>query len=460
MALATASTPPSLPDPLRLRRRLGLQGVAFGLLLLTVFAASLYGGIAAERRQNLRLEAGRLAASAASQLPLISHELAEVGNARKFRNDREVVVQGDPRRQRVQWFDAAGRLLVQEGRLPLPAAATPAASSAAHSSANAPAAASGRWQQWPGGISLLQPVLTRPRDQRAGAPQLAGFVRVGLSTAPVELELARLRRGLLLGGVTTVIVALMVGRRLLRQAFLPLQRQVEALERFSADASHELRHPLTLLRTLLAAEPAPLSPLLARVDAIAASMAALLGDLLFLARQEQRLTPGGLPGEGWCRFDLLELLEDQLAGCAPLARAAGVALELRPPLECRELPVRGQPDQLQRLITNLLLNAIRFSPPAATVRLAADRQAGRLRITVADQGPGIAPRHRQAIFERFWSLDPGATAAAGPRGQAGGGHSGLGLPIARSIARRHGGDLTLLAAAPGHCVFLVDLPAA
>ncbi|MFM2159174.1 MAG: hypothetical protein RLZZ124_1648, partial [Cyanobacteriota bacterium] len=80
MALATASTPPSLPDPLRLRRRLGLQGVAFGLLLLTVFAASLYGGIAADRRQNLRLEAGRRAASAARRLPLSSHERAEVGN--------------------------------------------------------------------------------------------------------------------------------------------------------------------------------------------------------------------------------------------------------------------------------------------------------------------------------------------------------------------------------------------
>ena len=432
--MATASTPPSLPDPLRLRRRLGLQGIGFGLLLLAAFASAVYWGIAAERRQNLRAEASQLAAAAATQLPLISHEQQEVGNARKFRNDREVVSLGERRSQRVQWRDPVGRLLQQEGDLALPA--WPAAPSAAITGL--------RWQQWSGGIALLQPVYTRLRA--GGAPQLAGYVRVGLATAPLEQELARLRRGLLLGGITAVIVALMVGRRLLTQAFQPLQQQVQALERFSADASHELRHPLTLLRTLVAAEPQPHGPLLRRIDAIAVSMAGLLNDLLFLARQEQREGPAA-PGEGWCRFDLLELLEDVLARCAPLAEPHGLTLQLLlPEPACIELPVRGQPDQLLRLFTNLLLNAIRFSPAGGRVDLVAVRQGGRLRIRVCDQGPGVAPEHRQAIFERFWSRGPGS-------------HSGLGLPIARAIARRHGGELSLESAEPGRCVLLVDLPA-
>lgn len=429
--MAIASTPATLTDPLRLRRRLGLQGAAFGLLLLAVFSAAVYAGMAAERRQNLRAEARQLAASAAAQLPLISHEVQEVGNARKFRNDREVVALQGRRHQRVQWFDADGRLLMEEGQLPLP----PLRSTL--------------WQQWPGGLSLRQPVYTRLRSAvgRASAPQLSGFVRVGLTSVPLEQELGRLRRGLLLGGICAVIGTLMVGRGLLSQAFQPLQRQVEALQRFSADASHELRHPLTLARTLLASQPAPLPPLLAQLDGIAAGMAALLDDLLFLARQDPATATG--PVDRWCRFDLLELLEDQLERCRPIAAAAAVALELDAGAAA-ELPVRGQPEQLARLFTNLLANAIRFSPPGAPVLLQPRRAGGRLLVSVIDQGPGIAPSHRQAVFERFWRLDCGREA----------GHSGLGLPIARAIARCHGGELTLEDADPGRCVLLVDLPAA
>ncbi|MFM8259883.1 MAG: sensor histidine kinase [Vulcanococcus sp.] len=115
-----------------------------------------------------------------------------------------------------------------------------------------------------------------------------------------------------------------------------------------------------------------------------------------------------------------------------------------------ELPVRGQPEQLARLFTNLLANAIRFSPPGAEVLLQPRRLAARLQVAVIDQGPGIPPAHRQAVFERFWRLDRSGEAS----------HSGLGLPIARAIARCHGGEVTLAAAEPGHCVLLVDLPAA
>jgi signal transduction histidine kinase len=445
--LATASIQPLPPDPLRLRRRLGLQGVGFGLLLLTAFAAAVYWGIAAERRQNLRVEVSQLAAAAAAQLPLISHEIQEEGNARKFRNDREVVPLGERRSQRVQWFDAAGRLLLQEGQLPLPAAA-----------AIAPGAGPRQWQQWTDGLSLHQPVYTRRRDAQTAPPRLTGYVRVALAMAPLEQELGRLRRGLLLGGITAVIVALMVGRRLLVQAFLPLQRQVEALERFTADASHELRHPLTLLRTLLASQPAPSAALLHRLDAIAVSMTGLLNDLLFLARQEQRLSAGPVSGDGWRRFDLLELLEDRLLVCAALPAAAALRLNLEPPSGESQLQVHGQPEQLQRLFTNLLLNAIRFSPPGGVVVVSVRRQLGRLRIQVSDQGPGIALHHRQAVFERFWTLDPAGESDATASSTAA--HSGLGLPIARAIARRHGGELSLVSGEPGACMFLVELPAA
>jgi signal transduction histidine kinase len=120
--------------------------------------------------------------------------------------------------------------------------------------------------------------------------------------------------------------------------------------------------------------------------------------------------------------------------------------------------VHGQPEQLQRLFTNLLLNAIRFSPPGGVVVVSVRRQLGRLRIQVSDQGPGIALHHRQAVFERFWTLDPAGESDATASSTAA--HSGLGLPIARAIARRHGGELSLVSGEPGACMFLVELPAA
>ncbi len=426
------------PDPLRLRRLLGVQGLGFALLLLTAFAAAVYWGIAGERQESLRAETRQLAATAAAQLPLISHEFSEDGNARKFRNDREVVELPQGRLQRVQWFDARGQLLVQEGalRMPPPGQVTQP-----------------RWQRWPGGIGLWQPVFTRPRQGEGARPQLAGFVQVGLSTQPAEQELARLRKGLLLGGIAAVIVALVVGRRMLRAAFLPLQQQVQALERFTADASHELRHPLTLLRTWVAADPGVASPLLQRIDAQAAQMARLLNDLLFLARQDQGVSEGPLPLGGWRRFDLLDLLDDLIAACSPAAGAARVELALELPTGLVAVPLRGQPEHLQRLFTNLLLNAIRFSPPGGSVRVQVALHAGRVGVEVADQGPGIAPQDRQAVFERFWRTSPEA-------GGQSAGHSGLGLPIARAIARRHGGEVLLAAAEPGHCVLAVDLPLA
>ena len=138
------------PDPLRLRRLLGVQGLGFALLLLTAFAAAVYWGIAGERQESLRAETRQLAATAASQLPLISHEFSEDGNTRKFRNDREVVELPQGRVQRVQWFDPRGRLLVEEGALRLPPAGL---------------GRQARWQRW----AVLQQTMEHPDRGRRRA---------------------------------------------------------------------------------------------------------------------------------------------------------------------------------------------------------------------------------------------------------------------------------------------------
>ena len=447
MASATGSTPALPPDPLSLKRRLTLQGGGFALLLLLAFSGTLYWAIALQRGEDQRSELRQLAATAAAQLPLIAHETREAEGRAKFRSGPGRIALPALAEQRVQWFDASGRLLSEQGSLVVPAMPTALPKSNSNAS----------WQRWPGGLSLVQVVLSQPiavgeATASEPSPQRLGYVRVALSGRAAAADLERLRRGLLLGGIVTALAALLVGRRMLRAAFLPLQQQVDALQRFTADASHELRHPLAALRTLLAAVPADLrqDPGLAwpELDRLSRRMGELLEDLLTLARLQQSGDGSEARPRDWQRFDLLELLEDLIRCYAAQAADRDISLRLSPAPEEHRVPVEGDSEELLRLFTNLLLNAIRHSPEAGSVSLEVTATTRRVQVAVCDQGPGIPMAQREQVFDRFWS------------GVDRGGHSGLGLAIGRAIARRHGGELRLGESRPGRCVLLVELPAA
>lgn len=417
-----------------------LQGGGFALLLLAAFTGSLYWDIALQRGEDQRTELRQLAASAAAQLPLIEHEMREAEGSRKFHGHRQALALEGLDQQRVQWLDSKGQLLSEKGSLQVPPqrairAVTPGTAS--------------QWHQWRGGISLWQPVLNDDRKP-------IGAVWVALSDQTAREDLERLQRGLLLGAVVTTMAALLVGRHMLRSAFAPLQEQLTALQQFTADVSHELRHPLTSLRTLLAATPAELrqNRELAwnELDALCLRMGNLLDDLLFLAQQQQSGRDGmGQPGlaesSGLIQsFDLLELMEDLMRCNAPQATRAAVALQLSPdPRRC-SLPIQANSQQLLRLFTNLLDNAIRHSPEGGTVRVEVKPVGRQVEVAVIDQGPGIPAGQQEDVFLRFW------------RGGDRGGHSGLGLAIARAIARRHGGELRVSESCQGRCVLLVELP--
>ena len=188
---------------------------------------------------------------------------------------------------------------------------------------------------------------------------------------------------------------------MVRLAFLPLQHKVSALQRFTADASHELRHPLTALRAQLAAVPTELrqQPAMAwsELDGLSPRLGDLLDDLLLLARQEQAGLDGPLASAELQAFDLLELLEDLLRCYTPQAAARDIQLELSPDPTCHSVPCPTQ--------------------------------------------------DRERVFERFWS------------GADRGGHSGLGLAIGRAIARRHSSELRLGESRAGRCELVVALPA-
>jgi signal transduction histidine kinase len=218
-----------------------------------------------------------------------------------------------------------------------------------------------------------------------------------------------------------------------------LERSVERQRRFVADASHELRSPLASLRTQL--EVAAAHPHLLDVDGAVQDVVRLqdlAAGLLLLAR----LDAGERPRHD--RVDLGELVQEEVAHRAATGRV---------PVEVTgtgTFEVSGSAAQLERVLGNLLDNAQRHAASAIGVALAA--AGGRVTLRVTDDGPGVPPADRERIFERFVRLDD-----ARARDEGG---AGLGLAIARGVARAHGGDLTAGEAPGGGAAFDLWLPAA
>jgi signal transduction histidine kinase len=223
---------------------------------------------------------------------------------------------------------------------------------------------------------------------------------------------------------------------------------VERTRSFAANAAHELRAPLTRLRNRLEtaleagsdAEPDPklLEDLLGDVD----RLAAMVTGLLRLAHSEGGLEPARVE-----EVDLAQLLEAVAEFFEPLAADKGVALRRR---LATPAPVRGDAAWLHQLFANLVDNAIKFTPAQGAVELEAEVRGEKVVARVHDTGRGIAEQDRERIFDPFHR----GTVSSEVEGV------GLGLPLARQIARAHGGDIDL-DSAPGHgATFTVTLPAA
>jgi signal transduction histidine kinase len=215
-----------------------------------------------------------------------------------------------------------------------------------------------------------------------------------------------------------------------------------AQKRFVADASHELRSPLTTIHAGLevlgtARLPAEANLHIARLRRESTRMARLIDDLLLLARVDE----SGLR----LRHDDVDL--DDI-GYAERDRIAAERPDLR--VETRVVPIRisGDPHHLQRAVRNLVDNAARHARTTVTIAISTAGEDADL--VVADDGPGIADADRDRVFDRFVRLDD-------DRSRLGGG-TGLGLPIARDIIAAHGGTITIGHAPGGGATVRVRLP--
>lgn len=457
------STLDSNPRLGNLRNRLFWSYLAVIAVILGTFSAAIYGLVARDRQHQLNLHLRQVATASAGTLEIIQHEYGELTTDDEYDayrpNDGEadspapitltqlmgkyeaeampavVVNPLTPANQGVEWFDTQRQLMVREGTLfpqmPLPTTLD----------------IEGEWTQEGTVRSFILPVYSGEISHQS-AP--TGYVRASESTVHLEAELRRLQGGLALGVVVVSGLATLGGLWLTRQSLKPVLETLAQLKQFTADASHELRNPLTAIRASIAvmqSHPERIHPADAeKLQAIASAsdqMSQLVEDLLLLARMD-RQTPDQ---QAWAVIALDELLEDlvTLYGDRADQQQIDLNLELN-----ANADVNGDASQLQRLFTNLITNGIQYTQGGGRVTVRLHRSSSQAVVSVQDTGIGIRPDQLAHLFDRFWRADQARSYHQGG--------SGLGLAIAQAVTQHHGGTLTVHSELGQGSTFTVHLP--
>nr|WP_199312441.1 HAMP domain-containing sensor histidine kinase [Limnothrix sp. FACHB-881] len=288
------------------------------------------------------------------------------------------------------------------------------------------------------------PLVLRQRTQAiALGGQPLGYLRVSHPWFEVTKPAQQLAIDLSLGVVALIGAVGAIGWWLSGLAMEPVRESYQRLRQFTADASHELRNPIATIQTNVQVALAETNPQMERsqleaIERLTRRLGKLVDDLLFLARQDS-----GIVQPQWGMVDLSELLLEAIE--EQMALATRQALELIP--ELSEIPdqrawmVRGDRDQLARLLTNLIGNAIQYTPSGGRVwvRLDRDLRKPTLKLEVQDTGIGIAPEALPHLFDRFYRAD--VARSRHRTGQSAG--SGLGLAIVQAIVQVHQGQIRL-----------------
>jgi signal transduction histidine kinase len=264
--------------------------------------------------------------------------------------------------------------------------------------------------------------------------------------AAYQATLGRIEIALVVAYVVVVALVGVVAWVLASRTLAPIRDAHVRQRRFVADASHEIRTPLAAIRAT--AEEATgrsgsieeLETALAGIEMSAERLSRLTNDLLLLARTDERLIDR--------RTDAIDL---SVLTAEALEEFEGANSDSpRPQLTLEpDLVVSADPEELRRIVLNLVDNAVRYGDRENRVRVTTRRTDGDAVIEVRDAGPGIAAADLERIFDPFYRV---RADAATPDG------SGLGLAIARSLAERNGGRMTVVSQVGGGSIFRLALP--
>ena len=336
------------------------------------------------------------------------------------------------RDQSLEWFDADGKLLAKQGNI----------------FANSPLLkGSQNIQQINQVRTLTIPVYSGTNEKML---QLKGYIRASESTKQAEIVLKKLLWGLGSGGTFALIFITIGGTLLTQQALEPVEQSLQRLKQFTANASHELRNPLTVINIaveVMQSHPERIHPMdikkLAAISSANDQLTRLAEDLLFLAKKDAVATQ---PVADRTSVVLDKLLRDVVTRLEFQAEVKAITIAST---LLTDIAVRGEATQLHRLFSNLLENALKYSHPGSKICLSMSTHRHVAIVRVEDNGMGIAPENLPFIFQRFWRAD-----AARSRQIQG---SGLGLAISSAIAEQYQGKIEVTSQLGVGSCFLVHL---
>ncbi|MBP7481327.1 MAG: HAMP domain-containing histidine kinase [Lacunisphaera sp.] len=448
--------------------RVRLLGL-IGLLLLAVLAS--FGYVAWHRENTARIAAidreleERLNLLVSSFRPIAGQRLQDVSEPRLSARARELFANegGDPFYYQA-WL-ADGRLQARSEHAPemeRPAQKTEAKTKRMRGEFREMAAFTPTGRCFVVGRSIQQDRTAMRRDALSLAAIGAGVLLAGLTlawwiasrvTRPLA-EVSRTAKQIAAGDLSRRIQLTETGDELgdvtkvLNDTFARLEAAFVRQKQFTADASHELRTPVSLILThaqgalLREQSPADYREALADCAQAAQRMKALIESLLDLARFD-----AGAKKIYREPCDLAQLARDCATQLQPLVEAKRLRLDL----DLQPAPCNADPLRIAQVITNLLANAVHFTPPEGKIALHTNNRDG-ARFSIRDDGPGIAPDQQAHLFERFHRADSSRNRATGG--------TGLGLAICKAIMDAHGGEISVESTTGRGSTFTIFLPPA
>lgn len=283
--------------------------------------------------------------------------------------------------------------------------------------------------------------------------QIWGYLQLGRSTQELEEHQRHLNLILAISVPVSMLVVGGVGYWLAGLAIRPIYRSYQQMEQFTSDAAHELRTPLTTTRTLVqttlnkvrAGKWIDVEPLEA-IERQNDRLNRLVADLLLLARADGTKQPSRF--QPCCLNDLLSDLIEELA---PMAQSDGVDLNVRFASHSPSpVYVLGNEEQIYRLLSNLMVNGIQYTPAGGKVTVYLKQTHASATVNVEDTGIGISAKDQKKIFDRFYRADASRSRHTGG--------TGLGLSICMAIAQLHAGTIQVQSQLGRGSTFTVTLP--
>ncbi|MEL7052184.1 MAG: HAMP domain-containing sensor histidine kinase [Cyanobacteria bacterium J06588_5] len=412
------------------RRRLALWYTTVTAVLLLLFATGVYAYVRTTLVERVDDTLNHVVEIVERSLIIETNPTPVVNIEASFSNNPEA---SEDDRIELEWFNTAGNLMWSTFATPqtIPLHVNPYGETVT-----------------PRNGIVLRQITERVKSNN----QLLGYLRVSHPWFEVSKPSRQLIVDLALGSTLMLITVAGIGWFLSGLAMAPVRDSYQQLKQFTADASHELRNPIAVIQTNVQVALSDPDEQFQRtqlevVERLTRRLGRLVDDLLFLARQESGLVP-----MRHTTIDIADLLQEVFEEQQAIAQTKSLTLTYT---ATDPIPaMQGDPDQLIRLFTNLIANAIQYTTQGS-ITLTLSSTSTQNTVTITDTGIGIPAKDLSHIFDRFYRVDPARSRSAG--GSSAGG-SGLGLAIAKIITDNHQGQLTLTSEPRVGTTITVTLP--